>query len=62
MIICISMHKTVVSLVLYAVDKKAFVAEASCNHCYCFCYIFAHDQFARVNFDFHESAQDCFRL
>ena len=26
---------------------KAFVAETSCNHCYWFCYVFAHDQFAR---------------
>ena len=27
---------------------KAFMAEISCSHCYWFCYVFAHDQFARV--------------
>ena len=26
---------------------KAFVAETSCNHCYWFCYVFAHDQLAQ---------------
>ena len=44
---------TAVSLVLYAVEK-AFMAETSCNHCYWFCYVSAHDQFSRYQQSSHE--------
>ena len=36
---------------------KAFVAETSCNHCYWFCYVFAHDQFAQYQQSSNEPLQ-----